>query len=83
MKKLTLTIAAIAIAMTSNVFAANVNTDPAEAIAKDLKGVGIKKAALIVSVRKDGKFKDGKDLAARVKGIGPKTIEKNADSISY
>ena len=63
--------------------AANVNKDDAATIAKDLKGIGVKKAELIVAGRKDGKYKDGEDLAARVKGIGPKTVEKNGTMLKF
>lgn len=82
MKKLI--VAAIAIAMTAtSAFCANVNTDDAATIQKDLKGVGEKKAALIVAERENGAFVDGEDLAKRVKGIGPMTVSKNADMLEF
>jgi len=59
------------------------NTDDAATIANDLKGIGMKKAELIVTGRKGAKYTDSEDLATRVKGIGPKTLEKNAGKIKF
>jgi len=84
MKSFIAMIVAVAMcALVSIASAANVNTDSAEVIAKDLKGVGAKKAELIVSERANGDYKDGADLATRVKGIGPMTVEKNADMLDF
>ena len=59
----------------------NINKASAEEIAAVLTGVGDKKAADIVADRKaNGAFKSVEDLA-RVKGIGPATIEKNLSKI--
>ena len=60
----------------------NVNTATAQAIAKNLKGVGIKKAqAIVVYRKKHGNFKTIESLS-KVKGIGFKTVEKNRANIS-
>ncbi len=60
----------------------NINTADAKAIAKNLKGVGLKKAqAIIVYRKKHGVFKTVESLA-KVKGIGFKTVEKNRANIS-
>jgi competence protein ComEA len=59
----------------------NINTADAWNLARELHGVGPKKAAAIVEFReKNGQFKFIRDLE-RVYGIGPKTIEKNRDRI--
>ncbi len=55
----------------------DINAATTEQIADSLDGVGKAKAEAIVQDReKNGKFKSVDDLA-RVKGIGPATIEKN------
>ncbi len=60
----------------------NINTANAQAIAKNLKGVGLKKAKAIVVYRKKyGNFKTVESLS-KVKGIGFKTVEKNRSNIS-
>ena len=59
----------------------NINKASAEEIAAVLCGVCDKKAAEIVADRKaNGAFKSIEDLA-RVKGIGPATIDKNRSKI--
>jgi competence protein ComEA len=84
MKSLIVAVLALLMAVSVSVsMAANVNTDDAATIAKDLKGVGVKKAELIVAGRSDGDYKDGADLASRVKGIGDMTVEKNADMLDF
>ncbi len=61
--------------------AVNVNTAPAETIAEELKGIGLKKAQAIVEFRKtNGAFKTVESLT-EVKGIGLKTVEKNRKDI--
>lgn len=61
--------------------AVNVNTAPAEKIAEELKGIGLKKAEAIVAFRKaNGNFKTVESLT-EVKGIGLKTVEKNRKDI--
>ncbi len=52
----------------------NVNTASAAEIAKNLKGIGMKKAQAIIAYRtKHGAFKSADELA-NVKGIGSKTV---------
>ncbi|BCX87910.1 competence protein ComEA [Methylomarinovum tepidoasis] len=64
--------------------AVNINKADAAAIAEELKGVGKTKAEAIVKERqKNGPFKNGEDLAARVKGIGPATVAKNKDRLQF
>lgn len=59
----------------------NINTADAVSLAKNLNGVGLKKAKAIVAYRdKHGSFKSAQDLA-NVKGIGSKTVLKNKDYI--
>ncbi len=61
--------------------AVNINTANAASLAKNLNGVGLKKAEAIVAYRKkNGNFKTAKDLS-KVKGIGTKTVAKNKDYI--
>lgn len=68
------------------VFAAqkvNVNTADAAQLASALSGVGEKKAQLIVAWRKEnGPFKSLDDLG-KIKGFGPKLIERNKDIIVF
>ncbi len=64
--------------------AVNINQADAKAIAKELSGVGKARAAAIVKEREsNGPFKDGRDLAKRVKGVGPGTIAKNKDKLRF
>ena len=59
----------------------NINTADAATLAKELNGVGINKATLIVEYREaHGAFKTADDLAT-VKGIGKATLEKNRANI--
>ena len=61
----------------------NINTANAGAISNALKGIGPKKAAEIIRYRsKNGAFKSLNDLI-NVKGIGQKTIDKNAKDILF
>lgn len=61
----------------------NINTATAEQIELLLNGVGIKKAAAIVEYRENhGDFTSLEQLK-EVKGIGEKTIEKNAEFIRF
>ena len=58
----------------------NINTASADELAQ-LKGVGVKKAAVIIEYREtNGPFKLPEDLL-KVPGIGPKTFETNKDRI--
>jgi competence protein ComEA len=59
----------------------NINTADAPTLAKELKGIGLTRAAAIVEYRgKHGAFKSADELAL-VKGIGQKAIEKNRADI--
>ena len=59
----------------------NVNTADAAQIAKELKGVGLTRAQAIVQYRdKNGPFKSADDLR-KVKGFGPKMLERNRANI--
>lgn len=59
----------------------NINSADAKTIETALVGVGAKTAKAIVDYRaKHGAFKSVDELA-KVKGIGPKLIEKNKDNI--
>jgi len=60
----------------------DINSATADQLAQALINIGKAKAEAIVQDReKNGKFKSVDDLA-RVKGIGPATIEKNRDKIT-
>jgi len=59
----------------------NVNTADAAQIAKELKGVGLARAQAIVQFRdRNGPFKSAEDLR-KVKGFGPKMLERNRANI--
>ena len=59
----------------------NINTADAQTISQSLKGIGLKKSEAIVTYRtKNGAFKTIDELM-NVKGIGEKTVEKNAGNI--
>ena len=59
----------------------NVNTAGPSELSSSIKGVGPKKAEAIVDYRKEhGPFHSVAELA-KVKGIGPATIEKNRDNL--
>lgn len=48
-----------------------------------LHGIGVKKAEKIIAFRKEnGCFQSIEDLS-KVKGIGPKTIEKNRKNLTF
>ena len=82
MKTLTKTLLLALLMATSGAFASvNINTADAPTIAKELKGIGDKKAQAIVNYRKQhGPFKTVESLT-EVKGIGLKTVEKNRSLI--
>ncbi|MCF6317887.1 MAG: helix-hairpin-helix domain-containing protein [Proteobacteria bacterium] len=81
MKKLLLAAITSLVLFSQSLFAVNVNTADAAAIAEELNGVGIKKAQAIIDYRKEhGNFKTIEALT-EVKGIGLKTVEKNRDLI--
>ena len=61
----------------------NVNTADAATLAKNINGVGAKKAQAIVTYRKaNGPFRSIDDLL-KVKGIGQKIIEKNKSDLIF
>ena len=81
MKKLLLAAITSLVLFSQSLWAVNVNTADAAAIAKELNGVGVKKAQAIVNYREEnGQFKTIESLT-EVKGIGIKTVEKNRDAI--
>lgn len=60
----------------------NINTADAKTLETALVGVGAKTAKAIVDYRtKNGAFKSVEDLE-KVKGIGPKLVEKNRSSLT-
>lgn len=60
----------------------DINSADAKTIAKEMDGVGIKKAEAIVAYRnKHGKFRSIDDLA-KVKGIGKSTVAKNRKNLT-
>lgn len=85
MKKVISLIFVICMCVSGFVFAAttavNINTASADVLAKELTGVGLKKAQKIVAYRNaNGQFAEVKDLA-KVKGIGKKILEINRSKI--
>ena len=81
MKKLFLVAITSLVLFSQALFAVNINTADADALAQELKGIGAKKAQAIVDYRKtNGDFKTIESLT-EVKGIGLKTVEKNRDKI--
>lgn len=81
MKKLLLTAITSLVLFSQSLFAVNVNTADAIAIAEELNGVGVKKAQAIIEYRNaNGNFKTIEALT-EVKGIGLKTVEKNRGAI--
>lgn len=60
----------------------DINTADAATLARVLEGVGPARAAAIVEHRRrHGPFRRAEDLA-RVKGIGPRTVERNRGRIA-
>lgn len=81
MNKLLLAAITSLVLFSQSLFAVNVNTADAAAIAEELNGVGVKKAQAIIDYRNEnGNFKSIEALT-EVKGIGLKTVEKNRDVI--
>ena len=79
MKTLRIIIALLTLTFSAFVIAGpvNINTANAQALSKNIKGVGQKKAEAIIAYReKHGKFKTVADLT-KVKGIGKKLLLKN------
>lgn len=61
----------------------NINTATAAEIAAHLDGIGMAKAEAIIAYREShGPFSDLQSLG-EVKGIGDKTLEKNADRLLF
>jgi len=59
----------------------NINTADAATLARELKGIGLKRAQSIVDYRaKNGPFKSADELGL-VKGIGKQAIERNRAEI--
>lgn len=68
--------AAVLLCCAAQVWALDVNRAD-EAELKSLKGLGASKAhAIVVEREAHGPFRDGEDLAARVKGLGVKSIAR-------
>lgn len=60
----------------------NINNADAHTLATSIKGIGLKKAQAIVDYREaNGNFVNIQDLAS-VKGIGEKTVAKNASLLT-
>ena len=60
----------------------NINHASEQELAENLKGVGPKKAKAIIEYREiNGPFYTAEELI-NVKGIGPKTLEKNKENIT-
>ena len=67
----------------ANAAPVNVNTADAQTLAKNINGIGPKKAQAIVTYRKsNGPFRTIKDLI-KVKGIGQKTLDKNKSNLLF
>jgi len=67
----------------ANAAPVNVNTADAQTLAKNINGVGPKKAQAIVTYRKsNGPFRSIQDLI-KVKGIGQKTLDKNKSDLLF
>lgn len=61
----------------------NVNNASASDIETCLLGFGEKKAQAVIDARDKETFKDLQDFAARVYGVGEKTVENNRDRICF
>lgn len=70
-----------ALAESAHVAPVNVNTASAETMADALQGVGLSKAQNIVTYRDTNGPFDKPDDLAKVKGIGPATVDKNRQRI--
>ncbi|MFK5913158.1 MAG: ComEA family DNA-binding protein [Woeseiaceae bacterium] len=79
MKTLRIILTCLAFSFSSFLYASpvDINTADALTLSKNIKGVGIKKAQAIIAYREQhGAFKTVIDLK-KVKGIGPRLLEKN------
>lgn len=84
LKKMLVAVAVSCATLGSAWAAVDVNTADQAAL-ETVRGVGPARAAAIIDARtKGGPFKDGADLAARVDGIGPKSVTKLEEAgLSY
>ena len=84
LKKMLMAVAVSCAVLGSAWAAVDVNTAD-QAMLQTVRGVGPARAAAIIDARtKGGAFKDGADLAARVDGIGPKSVAKLEEAgLSY
>jgi len=83
MKMIRILFTTLAFAVSSFVYAGpvDINVADAQTLAKNIKGVGKKKAQAIVAYREEhGLFRQIEELS-KVKGIGRKLIDKNRDSL--
>lgn len=71
------------IAMQAAAGPVNINNADAATLARELKGIGLKRAQAIVDYRaKNGPFKSADELAL-VKGIGRQAIDRNRADIRF
>lgn len=76
-----LTVAAVGAQTASAGAGVDLNTADAATLARELKGIGLSKARAIVEHRRrHGPFRSVEELAL-VRGIGPKTVERNRASL--
>ena len=83
MKTIRILLTFLALTLSAFAYAApvNINTADAQALSKNIKGVGLKRAEAIIAYReKNGEFKTIEDLT-KIKGIGFKLLEKNVGTI--
>lgn len=82
LKKLLLLVCFLLASLSQAYAAVDVNTASAEAL-ESIKGIGAAKAQAIVAERNArGPYKNAADLAARVKGLGEKSVAKlQADAL--
>lgn len=64
-----------------SLFALDINKATVEEL-KEIKGIGTKKAELIIKYRSEHKCFKNKEELLNVKGIGKGFLEKNADKIT-
>ena len=80
---LVLAVAFACVALDAPAGPVNINTADAATLARELKGVGIKRAQAIVDYRsKNGPFKSADELGL-VKGLGRKAIDTNRADIRF
>lgn len=82
MRKLGLICLAMLVSSFAQASPVNVNTASAEQISKALNGIGLKKAQAIVDLCQPKGCHQPSDLL-KVKGIGPKTLEKLGADILF